>query len=177
MRHFDLKNTAILLGCGTATIHRMVKHGIITGKKVGHRRIFTEKELLDAQEYLARRSRQKKNIGGRPSGVGSLCWECLRAYNGCPWSREKKPVPGWKAIPAENYYDNAFIVCDCPLFWKEVFVVDDKGVKHRVNEIPESWKVDPALQAFDKDGRVKRNQDSDIAALMELISEKPYKES
>lgn len=50
----------------------------------------------------------------------TLCWTCQNAYNGCPWSRNFEPVPGWQATPTkikmgESYIDS-FQVHECPMF-------------------------------------------------------------
>lgn len=54
----------------------------------------------------------------------TLCWECENQCGGCAWSREFKPVEGWKAIPtkvkAEHYGNgrciDSFDVRECPEF-------------------------------------------------------------
>lgn len=60
----------------------------------------------------------------------SICWNCERCYGRCSWSREFKPVKGWKATattvinvigtgkyrkgkPTPSYH-----VQECPLFEK-----------------------------------------------------------
>lgn len=46
------------------------------------------------------------------------CWTCKNCYDGCSWSREFKPVDGWKAIKTyiqdnDNYADSYKIIY-CP---------------------------------------------------------------
>lgn len=53
------------------------------------------------------------------------CWTCQNACNGgCSWSREFKPVDGWKAIPTyiqENgEHANSYKIIYCPEYEKEV---------------------------------------------------------
>lgn len=55
--------------------------------------------------------------------TGSLCWCCWNAYDSCAWSRDGKPVEGWKAVccdippkrkrgvPVRSYF-----VLKCPAF-------------------------------------------------------------
>jgi len=56
-----------------------------------------------------------------PKGPSSICWNCENACCGCSWSRQFKPVPGWKAIETNiKYKDNqttrSYIVQSCPQF-------------------------------------------------------------
>ncbi|MDE7243263.1 MAG: hypothetical protein K2O18_04700, partial [Oscillospiraceae bacterium] len=44
--------------------------------------------------------------------LGTLCWCCLNAYDGCCWSSRFQPVRGWAALRL----DNSFTVLRCPLF-------------------------------------------------------------
>ena len=51
----------------------------------------------------------------------TLCWECKRACGGCSWSRDFKPVRGWKAEKTKiaRFKDanaDSYIVKECPLF-------------------------------------------------------------
>ena len=56
----------------------------------------------------------------------SLCWQCKNAVPspwtgaGCEWSREYKPVPGWKAEMRERTnLKGSYFVFKCPKFEKE----------------------------------------------------------
>ena len=52
--------------------------------------------------------------------LGSLCWCCLNAYDGCDWSRSFSPVKGWTAVqnaPPESA--SSFLVLRCPCFLLE----------------------------------------------------------
>lgn len=58
----------------------------------------------------------------------SLCWQCKKCVGGCSWSREFKPVSGWKAerkiisnhSNRGNKYQRtkieSFVVSECPEF-------------------------------------------------------------
>lgn len=51
--------------------------------------------------------------------VGTLCWTCEKAVNGCEWSLYFKPIEGWIAEPhevrqsGEKQYDSYHITA-CP---------------------------------------------------------------
>ena len=54
----------------------------------------------------------------------NICFDCKHACGDCEWSRNFKPVPGWKAYPV-NRYDNrgreivhtvGFWIQQCPQF-------------------------------------------------------------
>ena len=58
------------------------------------------------------------NIDGQP------CWTCKNACGGCIWSREFKPVPGWKAEPTiipGHYGDtqNSYKITYCPEYLED----------------------------------------------------------
>lgn len=59
----------------------------------------------------------KKSKQFRPS----LCWECVNAVPddtlgyGCSWSREQKPVDGWKAVKT-NVEEDSYYPPDRPVF-------------------------------------------------------------
>lgn len=46
------------------------------------------------------------------------CWTCKNACGGCCWSREFKPVPGWKAektfIPSNVGHEESYKIIECP---------------------------------------------------------------
>jgi hypothetical protein len=68
----------------------------------------------------------------------------LKAYNGCNWSRNYKPVLGWdaKRVKINDYAGKeVYKVKACPEFEEELFYIDENGVKRRVNEVPDEWKV------------------------------------
>lgn len=58
----------------------------------------------------------------------TICWRCKNAINGCPWSRNFRPVKDWIAIPTKiksSFIDgrqklvDSYIVVSCPLFKTE----------------------------------------------------------
>lgn len=58
-------------------------------------------------------------------GTGQMCWRCANACGGCSWSRDYKPVKGWKAIRVAvkhrgelEFYSYRIIFC--PQFKKDV---------------------------------------------------------
>ena len=63
----------------------------------------------------------------KPAGA-TICWKCDNACGGCSWSREFKPVPGWKAtrndvstsrcVSGKNRRTKteSYIVHECPEF-------------------------------------------------------------
>ena len=55
--------------------------------------------------------------------TGSLCWCCRNAYDSCAWSREGRPVEGWRAVccdlPPQTRRGapvRSFFVLRCPSF-------------------------------------------------------------
>lgn len=64
----------------------------------------------------------------RKSGAGSLCWQCKHAVpnprkgNGCEWSIDFRPVPGWEAtkkeyrVPGYSEPIVSYFVRSCPEF-------------------------------------------------------------
>lgn len=54
----------------------------------------------------------------------TLCWDCEKQCGKCSWSKEFKPVNGWKAIPTKimggvGKYERcieSFLVIECPEF-------------------------------------------------------------
>lgn len=59
----------------------------------------------------------------------TLCWDCEKACGKCSWSREFKPIKGWRAIPTQiyqyttlkrgkhyRYSTDSFDVYECPEF-------------------------------------------------------------
>lgn len=59
--------------------------------------------------------------GNRKSGE-TRCWSCRRAIFGCSWSRDFRPVEGWRAIPTKlcgfgtkaETGIQSYLVLDCP---------------------------------------------------------------
>lgn len=55
---------------------------------------------------------------------GTLCWNCKKQFGKCAWSKEFKPVDGWKATPTKVKADtqrngrcvDSFEVHECPEF-------------------------------------------------------------
>lgn len=53
----------------------------------------------------------------------TLCWSCRNFAGGCSWSREFKPVDGWRARKIKRLYNvnlkgnhGSFIVFECPQY-------------------------------------------------------------
>ena len=50
----------------------------------------------------------------------TLCWICNNACGRCSWSKDYKPVEGWKAKPTkirfQDIEDDSFCVIECPEF-------------------------------------------------------------
>jgi len=42
----------------------------------------------------------------------TICWKCIKAYGGCKWSDNLKPVKGWNVKKTSTSY----IVLSCPEF-------------------------------------------------------------
>lgn len=61
-----------------------------------------------------------KRLGLRRKDDGSLCWKCRNAVpnreDGCTWSRNKRPVEGWKAIFDDDTRNMTWFVASCPEF-------------------------------------------------------------
>lgn len=51
--------------------------------------------------------------------ANTLCWDCENCIGGCSWSKDFKPVEGWKAEAVTNS-DNSdtYFVHECPQFKK-----------------------------------------------------------
>ena len=68
----------------------------------------------------------KKNHRLDP-GTGQICWRCANACGDCSWSREGKPVDGWKAkrtiIRSKGECDiYSYNIIYCPQFNQDVEV-------------------------------------------------------
>ena len=53
----------------------------------------------------------------------TICWNCKKASGRCSWSREFKPVEGWRAIPTKvreqgkkDKFIPSYDVYECPEF-------------------------------------------------------------
>lgn len=54
----------------------------------------------------------------------TLCWDCKKSFGGCAWSREFKPIEGWKAkltkikngVGIYTRNTDSFDVYECPEF-------------------------------------------------------------
>lgn len=74
------------------------------------------------RRYCCERCREQAKLKREyESGKSQLCWKCQRACGGCPWSRELKPVKGWKAklttIRSNGIKEyNSYRIIECPLF-------------------------------------------------------------
>lgn len=49
--------------------------------------------------------------------ANTLCWDCEKCIGGCSWSKDFKPVDGWKAEAVTNSDNNdSYLVRECPQF-------------------------------------------------------------
>jgi len=66
--------------------------------------------------------RRKETIVDYTKEEYTKCWTCSNACGGCSWSREAKPVKGWRAektfLPANLDCAESYMVYDCPLYKK-----------------------------------------------------------
>lgn len=46
----------------------------------------------------------------------TLCWKCNLTGGNCEWSKEFKPVPGWKAKACKIEGEDSYLVTKCPKF-------------------------------------------------------------
>lgn len=88
----------------------------------------------------------------------SLCWTCKNASCGCSWSREFKPVKGWKAIATiinstckgGKVSTPSYCVIECPEFIKDT-------PKDAVTD--EQWRrFLMAVKKLKKDSSVRQHQ-------------------
>jgi len=61
------------------------------------------------------------NIDVAISREDTLCWKCSNAYSGCSWSKNFKPVEGWKAKKTtvnlgDRGNEESYMVYECPMF-------------------------------------------------------------
>ena len=82
-------------------------------------RVFLSKSKVKmyCSRVCAREMTQRKR-----EEYGQLCWLCKNACGGCDWSRNFKPIEGWKAKPT-LIYDSAgsfesYRIKECPEFTK-----------------------------------------------------------
>lgn len=122
-----------------STIHNWNQRGIIhVVRKVKDKKsviyLYDEKSIEAIKNYLASKVMTKQVNHAQET----LCWTCINAYGGCSWSsKARKPVKGWKAkaIKLQGYPESTYKVLKCPLYEKELFRRDKKGVKRRVNAV------------------------------------------
>lgn len=62
--------------------------------------------------------------GRRRKEEETLCWICQnavpnRAGRGCNWSKQLKPVPGWRTRELGAEAADGYFVEECPLFLPE----------------------------------------------------------
>lgn len=63
----------------------------------------------------------KRNINRYTGNLETICWHCQNACGGCSWSKNLRPVKGWKAKKikvkiAQGDYNDSYIVNECPEF-------------------------------------------------------------
>lgn len=131
------KELAEMFGVSEITVHYWKRIGLIEQVGTGKNRkcLYDERAVQAVQQ-----NRQKRAVTlNREQMKESLCWTCIRAYGACSWSsKARQPVQGWRArkIHLQGYAMRTYKVLKCPLYEKELFERDEKGVKRRVNEIP-----------------------------------------
>ena len=81
--------------------------------------------MTEQDEYSIPCPKGDKRLEGKKSGHSTICWDCEKQCGKCDWSREFKPVEGWKAIPTKivtrgrKYNDgmiDSYNVYECPEF-------------------------------------------------------------
>ncbi len=142
---YSTQDVGAMLGKSTQTILTWVWKGFIKPVHIGAKNYYKGENLLELlQNRTVRKRRKPKRKKGAGERQTSICEDCLKAFNGCSWSREQKPVLGWdaKKLDIKEYKDrDVYRVFGCPEFEQEKFYVDENGIKRRVNEVPEEWKV------------------------------------
>lgn len=116
----------------------------------------------------------------------SLCWKCKKSVGGCSWSREFKPVNGWKAERTiisnhsnrGNKYQRtkieSYIVSECPEFdggKLEKAKVNDALIEAIVKLIIKDyryWLVYTTKRPEDKEARMKFD-DINIGILADIF--------
>ena len=67
--------------------------------------------------------RRKKRAANTYYSKYQPCWTCKNCYGGCNWSREFKPVEGWKAIktyiPNNEEHAESYKIIYCPEYKRE----------------------------------------------------------
>ena len=88
-----------------------------SGSWVGHKNIDEAKAAVKAWE------RRSIRLEGKTGKSRQLCINCAKAGHGntseCPWEREFKPVPGWKALRRDIGDEESYRIYECPLYEKE----------------------------------------------------------
>ena len=141
---YSTKDVAFMFERGVQTVLTWVWRGLIIPVKIGNRNYYKGEELIALLESgnvrKLKRPIRKRGVCEKRT---SICEECLKAFNGCSWSRDGKPIPGWNAkrVNINEYKDKeVYRVNACPEFEEERFYTDEKGIRRRVNEVPEAWK-------------------------------------
>lgn len=134
---YTIVELAKMFGISTCVIQHYRKLGIITpvGRGTRNMLIFDEEAVKAIQ--IKRKGIKFKTTNLRKP---SKCWTCLNAYgNKCPWASKGLPVPGWKAekLILTGMKRPSYNVNSCPLYEREKFYIDEKGIKRRVNTVPE----------------------------------------
>lgn len=91
-------------------------------------------ELFDV-EILGAGKRRDLQPGQKPRNmpgiyVATLCWGCARASGFCKWSKELKPMEGWKAsgtqISNHNSECNSYFVENCPAYMRDGKTLEER---------------------------------------------------
>ncbi|MBQ2968699.1 MAG: helix-turn-helix domain-containing protein [Clostridia bacterium] len=135
----------VMFGKHRQTVLTWVWKGLVHPVKIGNRNYYKGEELLELLKsgrlHKQKKPRRKGHAGKKQT---SICEDCLKAYNGCSWARHRVPVLGWdaKRLDIEDYKGkDVYRVYACPEFEEEKFYTDKNGIRRRVNEVPEEWKV------------------------------------
>ncbi len=142
---YSTSEVADIFGKCDNTVINWVGKGYIKPKRIGNKNYYDGEDVIKLLESgLVRKPKKPKRKRGNLEKKTSICEECIKLFNGCVWAREHKPVPGWDAerIRIKDYKDKeVYRVNACPEFEQERFYIDENGVKRRVNEVQDEWKV------------------------------------
>lgn len=70
--------------------------------------------------------------------IEQICWDCVKATGGCPWSNAFTPITGWTAKPTiikegKKPIIESFQISNCPLFEKQDYA-NYADVKEKIAE-------------------------------------------
>lgn len=104
-------------------------------------------ENLDGEEFdveiLGKGLRRDLQEGQTPRNspgiyIQTLCWKCARASGFCRWSKELKPMEGWKAsgtqISNHNSECESYFVENCPAFMQDGKTIEERKIQRKMLE-------------------------------------------